>query len=163
MEAFIVEATSNFERALGTKLGASYTSNRVRAGGTAGGVSSVVETEGTGGAISAGTAAIGGASDNIFASNAVGAATSGIGVLRRTGSAVLKLQLDALETEGLSKTISNPKLFSLDNQTASIKQGVQIQLPGSGDTGPQLVDAALILKITPSVPMKTTGISLYTG
>ena len=125
--------------------------NRVRAGGTAGGVSSVGETEGTGGAISSGTAAIGGASDNIFASNAVGAATSGIGVLRRTGSAVLKLQLDALETEGLSKTISNPKLFSLDNQTASIKQGVQIQLPGSGDTGPQLVDAALILKITPSI------------
>ena len=151
MEAFIVEATSNFERALGTKLGAAYTRNRVRAGGTAGGVSTIGETEGTGGAISPGTAAIGGASDNIFSSNAVGAATSGIGVLRRTGSAVLKLQLDALETEGLSKTISNPKLFSLDNQTASIKQGVQIQLPGSGDTGPQLVDAALILKITPSV------------
>ena len=93
----------------------------------------------------------GGAIDNIFQSNAVGAATSGIGVLRRTGSAVLKLQLDALETEGLSKTISNPKLFSLDNQTASITQGVQIQLPGSGDTGPQLVDAALKLVITPSI------------
>ena len=151
MEAFIVEATSNFERALGTKLGVAYTRNRVRAGGTAGGVSSIGETEGTGGAITPGTAAIGGASDNIFQSNAVGAATSGIGLLRRTGSAVLKLQLDALETEGLSKTISNPKLFSLDNQTAQIKQGVQIQLPGSGDTGPQLVDAALILKIKPSI------------
>ncbi len=151
MEAFIVEATSNFERALGTKLGVAYTRSRVRAGGTAGGVSSIGETEGTGGAITPGTAAIGGASDNIFQSNAVGAATSGIGLLRRTGSAVLKLQLDALETEGLSKTISNPKLFSLDNQTAQIKQGVQIQLPGSGDTGPQLVDAALILKIKPSI------------
>ena len=138
MEAFIVEATSNFERALGTKLGVAYTRNEVRAGGTAGGVSSIGETEGTGAAITPGTAAIGGASDNIFQSNAVGAATSGIGLLRRTGSAVLKLQLDALETEGLSKTISNPKLFSLDNQTAQIKQGVQIQLPGSGDTGPQL-------------------------
>ena len=151
MEAFIVEATSNFERALGTKLGAAYTRNRVRAGGTAGNATSVGETEGDGGAITSETAAIGGAIDNIFQSNAVGAATSGIGVLRRTGSAVLKLQLDALETEGLSKTISNPKLFSLDNQTASITQGVQIQLPGSGDTGPQLVDAALKLVITPSI------------
>ena len=65
MEAFIVEATSNFERALGTKLGVAYTRNRVRAGGTAGGVSSIGETEGTGGAITPGTAAIGGASDNI--------------------------------------------------------------------------------------------------
>ena len=68
----------------------------------------------------------------LFQSGAAGAATSGIGILRRTGSAVLKVQLDALETEGISKTISNPKLFSLDNQTAQIKQGVQIQLPGSG-------------------------------
>ena len=151
MEAFIVEATSSFEQALGTKLGAAYTRNRVRAGGTAGNATSIGETEGDGGAITSETAAIGGAIDNIFQSNAVGASTSGIGILRRTGSAVLKLQLDALQTEGLSKTISNPKLFSLDNQTASITQGVQIQLPGSGDTGPQLVDAALKLVITPSI------------
>jgi type IV pilus assembly protein PilQ len=150
MEAFIVEATSSFERALGTKLGGAYTRNRERIGGTVGG-STVGETEGTGGAISSGTAAIGSGNDGLFQSGAVGAATSGIGVLRRTGSAVLKIQLDALETEGISKTISNPKLFSLDNQPAQIKQGVQIQLPGSGDSAPQLVDAALILKITPSI------------
>ncbi len=150
MEAFIVEATSSFERALGTKLGGAYTRNRERVGGTIGG-STVGETEGTGGAISSGTAAIGSGNDGLFQSGAVGAATSGIGVLRRTGSAVLKIQLDALETEGISKTISNPKLFSLDNQPAQIKQGVQIQLPGSGDSAPQLVDAALILKITPSI------------
>ena len=150
MEAFIVEATSSFERALGTKLGGAYTRNRERVGGTVGG-STVGETEGTGGAISSGTAAIGSGNDGLFQSGAVGAATSGIGVLRRTGSAVLKIQLDALETEGISKTISNPKLFSLDNQPAQIKQGVQIQLPGSGDSAPQLVDAALILKITPSI------------
>ena len=37
---------------------------------------------------------------------------------RRTGSAVLKLQIEALEKEGLGKTISNPKLFTLDNQIA---------------------------------------------
>ena len=135
MEAFIVEATSSFERALGTKLGGAYTRNRERVGG----------------AISSGTAAIGSGNDGLFQSGAVGAATSGIGVLRRTGSAVLKIQLDALETDGISKTISNPKLFSLDNQPAQIKQGVQIQLPGSGDSAPQLVDAALILKITPSI------------
>ena len=150
MEAFIVEATSSFERALGTKLGGAYTRNRERVGGSIG-TSTVGETEGGGGAISADTAAIGSANDTLFQSGAVGAATSGIGILRRTGSAVLKVQLDALETEGVSKTISNPKLFSLDNQTAQIKQGVQIQLPGSGDSAPQLVDAALILKIKPSI------------
>ena len=150
MEAFIVEATSGFERALGTKLGGAYTRNRERVGGSIG-TSTVGETEGGGAAISADTAAIGTSNDTLFQSGAAGAATSGIGILRRTGSAVLKVQLDALETEGISKTISNPKLFSLDNQTAQIKQGVQIQLPGSGDSAPQLVDAALILKIKPSI------------
>ena len=150
MEAFIVEATSGFERALGTKLGGVYTRNRERVGGSLG-TSTVGETEGPGAAISADSAAIGTSNDTLFQSGAAGAATSGIGILRRTGSAVLKVQLDALETEGISKTISNPKLFSLDNQTAQIKQGVQIQLPGSGDSAPQLVDAALILKIKPSI------------
>ena len=34
MEAFIVEANSAFERSLGNKLGAAYTRNGVRVGGT---------------------------------------------------------------------------------------------------------------------------------
>ena len=53
--------------------------------------------------------------------------------------------------EGLGKTISNPKLFTLDNQVASITQGVQIQVPGSGDTGPTFKDANLKLTVTPSI------------
>ena len=57
-------------------------------------------------------------------------ATSGIGLLRNTGSAVLKVELEALETLELSKTISNPKVFTLDNQTATIKQGEQIPVSG---------------------------------
>jgi len=72
-------------------------------------------------------------------------------VLRKTGSAVLKVQLEALESEGLGKTISNPKLFTLDNQMASITQGVQIPVAGSGDTPPSFVDAALKLTVTPSI------------
>ena len=39
-------------------------------------------------------------------------ATSGIGILRETTSGVLKVQLEALQNEGLTKIISNPKLFS---------------------------------------------------
>ena len=117
MEAFIVEASSTFLQRLGTKLGAAYTRSRLRAGGTASG-SSIGAATGAGAAISSDTAAIGGANDNIFASSITG--NSGFGILRRTGSIVLKAQLDALEEENLSKTISNPKLFALDNQTASI-------------------------------------------
>ena len=46
IEAFIVEATSTFERALGNKLGAAYTRNRERIGGTVGG-STVGSTDGS--------------------------------------------------------------------------------------------------------------------
>ena len=74
-----------------------------------------------------------GGADNIVNFNAIGA-TSGIGILRETTSGVLKVQLEALQKEGLNKIISNPKLFSLNNQAASITQGVQIQVPGSGDS-----------------------------
>ena len=56
----------------------------------------------------------------------------------------------ALEKEGLSETISNPKLFSLDNQTAQIKQGVQIPVSG-GDGQDTFKDAALVLSVTPSI------------
>ena len=152
MEAFIVEANSNFERSLGNKLGAAYTRNGVRVGGTSAG-STVGAASGTGAALSDGTAAIADAgssgADGLYNFNVAGA-TSGIGVLRKTGSAVLKLQLEALEKEGLSKTISNPKLFSLDNQTAQIKQGVQIPVSG-GDGQDTFKDAALVLTVTPSI------------
>ena len=150
IEAFIVEATSTFERALGNKLGAAYTRNRERIGGTVGG-STVGSTDGS---ISSSTAPVteagSGGADSLYNFNAVGA-TSGIGVLKRTGSAVLKLQIEALEKEGLGKTISNPKLFTLDNQIATITQGVQISVPGTDNTPASFKDAALKLQVTPSI------------
>ena len=71
--------------------------------------------------------------------------------MKRTGSAVLKLQIEALEKEGLGKTISNPKLFTLDNQIATITQGVQIPVAGTDNTAPTFKDAALKLTVTPSI------------
>ena len=121
----------------------------LRAGGVQGG-SSVGATSGDGASITESTAAFtnSGGTDNLFNFSTGG--TSGIGILRKTGSAVLKLQLDALETEGLSKTISNPKLFTLDNQVASITQGEQIAISG-GEGADQLVDANLKLIVTPNI------------
>ena len=56
IEAFIVEASSNFEQALGNALGAAYTRKSIRVGGTAGG-SSVGAASGDGASITDGTAA----------------------------------------------------------------------------------------------------------
>ena len=55
-----------------------------------------------------------------------------------------------MESRGLSKIISNPKIFSLDNQTASIKQGEQIPVSG-GDGADTFTDAALVMTVTPSI------------
>ena len=150
IEAFIVEATSSFEQALGKKMGAAYTRKGVRVGGTQGG-SSVGAPSGSGAEISDTTSAFstGAGTDNLFSFGTAGA-TSGIGILRKTGSAVLKLELDALESQGLGKTVSNPKLFTLDNQTASIKQGEQIPVSG-GDGADTFADAALKLTVTPNI------------
>jgi len=99
------------------------------------------------------TAAIGGTQDLISNFGAAGA-TSGIGILKRTGSGVLKVQLEALEAEGLGRTISNPKIFTIDNQLATITQGEQIAVTtatGTGTSSTEFKDAALKLNVTPSI------------
>jgi len=148
MEVFIVEAESSFEQELGNKLGGAYTRKGVRVGGTQGG-SSVGAPSGADSALSDDTANFGAGKDTLLSFPA-GAATSGIGILRKTGSAVLKFELEALEKRGLSRIISNPKIFSLDNQTATIKQGEQIPVAG-GDGADTYKDAALVMTVTPSI------------
>tara|TARA_B100000963_G_scaffold329844_1_gene319537 strand:+ start:865 stop:2430 length:1566 start_codon:yes stop_codon:yes gene_type:complete len=153
MEVFIVEASSSFERQLGSRLGAAYASKArdggTRIGGTAGG-SSIGAPSGTGSLIGDGTANLGSGTDNLFNFGIGEGATSGIGLLKNTGSAVLKVELEALETLELSKTISNPKVFTLDNQTATIKQGEQIPVSG-GEGSDTFKDAALVMTVTPSI------------
>ena len=142
MEIFIVTASSDFEDILGARLGAAFTKKRIRAGGTQDG-SSVLSADG------AITDVTGSADDALFDTRQ-GAANAGIGVLRRTGTAVLKAELQALQSQQLNKIISNPKIFSLDNQTATIKQGQQIPLDG-GEGADTFVDAALVMTVTPSI------------
>ncbi len=147
IEAFIVEANSDFERVLGSRLGGYYQ----RGGEVVGGV-----TAGSSGG-SAGTdlntaADLGGATDSLTNFAATGA-TSGIGILKRTGSGVLKAEITALETMGLGKTISNPKVFTLDNQSATVTQGEEIpyQTTSEGTTTTSFKEAALKLEVTPSI------------
>ena len=56
--------------------------------------------------------------------------------LKRTIGGVLKAEITALETLGLGKTISNPKVFTLDNQAATVTQGEEI--PYQTTSGEQL-------------------------
>ena len=103
IEAFIVEANSDFERALGTRLGGYY----LRGGNNVGGISGSSSGSASGTDLN-NVANIGSATDSVTNFAATGA-TSGIGILRRTGSGVLKAEITALESMGLGKTISNQK------------------------------------------------------
>ena len=148
IEAFIVEASSDFERALGTRLGGYYQKMGQVVGGVAGSSSTGSKSADLGLA-----AGLGSAKDTLTNFPAAGA-TSGIGLLKKTTTGVLKLEITALESMGLGKTISNPKVFTLDNQVATVTQGQQIAYQGTsegGGTTTSFKDAALILQVTPSI------------
>ena len=83
----------------------------------------------------------------------------------------LNLELQAMEADSISKVIANPKVFTLDNQTAKITQGVQIPYTSASSSGTQtqFKDAALTLEVTPSVigdgniiPVSYTNLTLPT-
>ncbi len=150
IEAFIVEATDDFETALGTRLGGNFTQGftnqgknfNVRSTGLAGTAANAVAAGDTSATFT-----------NMSAISKTGV-TSGIGFLAGVGDAVdLKFELSALENKGLSKVISNPRLFTLDNQEAVIFQGTQVPYSTTSADGTKIEfkDAGLKLAVTPSV------------
>ena len=126
-------------------MGGAYQRQQESIGGTIGGNM-------TDGALTPTTGTMATGDGQISDFNVVGA-TSGIGILKRTGSAVLKAEIQALEKLGLSKIISNPKVFTLDNQVANIKQGEEISYQATGSEGAdvQFKPANLELSVTPSI------------
>lgn len=67
---------------------------------------------------------------------------------------VLNAKLLAMETEGEVKIISAPKIITLDNKTATIKQGLSYpynKLDDSGNTITTYKDIDLVLEVTPHV------------
>lgn len=69
------------------------------------------------------------------------------------GALQLNLRLSALENQGVVKTISAPKVTTLDNATARISQGVSIpfsQVSAAG-VNTTFVEARLSLEVTPHI------------
>lgn len=69
------------------------------------------------------------------------------------GAALLNMRLTALETQGVIKTVSAPKVTTLDNKEAVIGQGVSIPFSQVSAAGVNtvFVEAKLELKVTPHV------------
>ena len=143
IEAFIVTASSAFEKELGTRLGGRYGRNTDDIAGIAGTPSATLGT---------GSAALGGSTDSLTNFPTVKSATSGIGLIRRTSALTIKAEITALEKLGLVRQISNPKIFTLNNQVANVVQGTKIPYESSGEEGGvKFADANLELQVTPSI------------
>jgi len=154
IEARIIEATTTFARALGIQWGAALTNFSKN------GVFGV-----TGQGLSTGSTppAFGTPPPNFAVNLPAGTVSApglssfgGLGFTfgRFTGSPFnLDLRLSAGESQGLSKTISAPKITALDNQEAKIEQGESIPFSSTSAQGTQtiFVDANLTLQVTPHV------------
>jgi type IV pilus assembly protein PilQ len=155
IEAYVVTVKDTFTSVLGKRIGALYRGNTVPGssfpgryptviGGTAGAASS---DDGISSDMGSGFTTVGSLVDPSFSQG-------GLGFLLDAGSFDMQLEIEALETNGVVKTISNPKIFTLDNQTASVKQGVQLPFTSTssdGATSVQFKDAALNFQVTPSI------------
>ena len=147
IEAFIVTATSDFQKALGSRIGA------MTEKGTAGEKGSEIISGTIGGAATVGSGITLGSAAGTVTNNSITAATSGIGIIKTLGTAALKLEIEALQSLGKTKIISSPSVFTLNNQEAKITQGTQIAytVTADGTTSTEFKDAALSLTATPSI------------
>ena len=153
IEAFIVEATDDFSKEFGSRFGISDIGVVGNPGGTnglttvtSGGVAgSQPTTPGTG---------VGLGDLTGLATNFSVAGGAGLGVLLQSASTALKIELTAMEKQGYSKIVSNPRVFTLDNQEAVIIQGDEIPYQSAtqeGGTEVQFKDAGIQLTVTPSI------------
>ena len=147
IEAFIVTATSDFQKALGTRIGA------MTEKGSSGEKGSEIISGTIGGAATTGSGITLGSAAGTVTNNSITAATSGIGIIKTLGTAALKLEIEALQSLGKTKIISSPSVFTLNNQEAKITQGTQIAytVTADGTTSTEFKDAALSLTATPSI------------
>lgn len=160
IEAQIVQAVTTFARALGIQWGGSY--NQTAGSGWAWGLTGNNPTAAAGWGFT--PSATGAGANLIMPSNFVvnfpptsgftnlGGAAISFGKL--TGSLVnLDLRLQLGETDGQTKVIARPKLATLTNREAVIKQGEKIPYETTSQAGTQVqfIDAVLSLKVTPQV------------
>ena len=155
IESRIVEAASNFTQIIGVQWGGN--TSWTQATGNPTGVAfpnNFSMVGGSGGGPTTGTAASPNYAVNLPAPVGQGSGGAiGFALGSASNAFNLNLRLTALENEGVVKTISAPKVATLDNKEATIGQGLSIpfsQVSASG-VNTTFVEALLELKVTPHV------------
>ena len=150
IEAFIVEATDDFSKEFGARLGISDFG--IVGSGSSTDRLTTVTTEGLAGSSASDGVSLGDLSG--LATNFAVPGAAGIGVMLQSASTILKVELSAMEKQGFSKIVSNPRVFTLDNQEAVIVQGDEIPYQSATEAGGTEVsfkDAGIQLAVTPSI------------
>ena len=142
IEARIVEARDTFGRSLGVKFGGGY--NRPGRG-----------------SIGSGYAEKGTSTSNPFVNlpadviqnSKANNATLALSIFNSSMSRFLSLELSAMESEGIGKIISSPRLLTADKFEAEISQGTEIPFTTVSNDGTKTEwkDASLKLKVTPQI------------
>ncbi|MEP6503983.1 MAG: type IV pilus secretin PilQ family protein, partial [Betaproteobacteria bacterium] len=168
IEARIVEASDNFGRALGVKLGAADL--RGLSGGTSGynvGGSQYVGIGGNYNAVSTQTGQTTsttipmadtqfvsfGANAGAVSSTAT-AATIALSLFSASASRFLNLELSALEEDGSGRIISSPRVITADQVQAVVEAGEELpyqQATSSGATSVSFQKANIRLQVTPQI------------
>ncbi|RLC65167.1 MAG: hypothetical protein DRH97_08115, partial [Chloroflexi bacterium] len=139
IEARIVEARADFSREFGIQWGFNHLNTRSSSLGGPYGFS-------------------GGLANNMAVNLPAASATGALNfTFARLGGTNLTIDatLQAMESRGIGKIISSPKVLTLDNKTAVIKQGTQIpyQTSEEGTVSVTFQDAVLSLEVTPHITM----------
>lgn len=146
IEAFILSANDKFENQLAARLGGVSTGTRPNQ-------SSVISGTAGGAASTASGVTLGSAAGTVIGGAITGTATSGFGILRQIGATALKIELTAMQQDNLTVILSNPKIFTLNNQKATIIQGAEraFETTSSAGTATTFKEAALRMDVTPSI------------
>ena len=157
IEARIVEAQSNFARDLGVQWGAATSTTSKDKFNTAFGSTSTTATSPPVTLLSSGGAF---ATQQNYAVSLPASGSAGpLGAMgfsfgKLVGDAfLLDLRISAGEKNGLTKTISRPRITTLDNKEAKISQGDSVPFETTSSSGTQtsFIDATLELTVTPHI------------
>ncbi len=166
IEARIVEANTNFTKEIGVQWGGRFSASPSYGTPTGLYFPNTIGVSGFTDLSGRPTREVGSAEVPNFVVNlpaSVGIGTGGgIGFTfgSLNNSAILDLRLSAMEAVGEGKVISSPRVVTLDNREAEIKQGISIpfETVSQAGTQTQFIDATLSLKVTPHVTADRTVI-----
>jgi len=159
IESRIVIANDSFTRDLGVRFGF----NRANAAGdvdtlVAGGTPGHIDgTQGIAPGIGSGDGGDSGAENlkvNLPAMLEGGRGGALNFLVAKAGSFLLQLELTAMQQEGEGEVISSPRVITSDQNTAIIKQGVEIpyqEATSSGATNVEFKEAVLMLEVKPHI------------